>query len=203
MASTVPAAQAPAAAMPWGNTEPHCDAQSFYCIHLKADLLPGTFVLFDSQDDAAGGDDNTVSNCPAGGLVVARVISVMAESPSAVTVNIFKRLNEVTGQGILHPPVLQENHLRHLQEIVQTAELRIVNPRIIVNLCFVFTLHSLTDTSTLAFTCQGMALAFLLRFRLNDSGGGLFLSEVPHGCCLPFPSSYQVCMSNGFCAGVS
>jgi hypothetical protein len=125
--------------------------------------------------------------------VVARIVTVVAGSTSGVTVNIFKNLNEVTGGIILQPPVLQENHLRHLQELVQTPELRSVDAKDIINLCFVFTLLSLKDTSTLAFTCQGMALAFLLRFGFNnDGGGGGSLSEVPDGYCLPFPSSYKV-----------
>jgi hypothetical protein len=207
MASHGMAAQAPAA-MAWDNTEPHCDAGSVYSIHLKADLLPGTFVLLGCQAHGDGAHDDTVSTNSE--MVVARIISFStAESSSAVTVNIFKRLNEVLmrQEGILHPPVLQDNHLRHLQEIVQTTELRVVSASDIMNLCFVFTSSSLfggDTSSTLASTCQGMALAFLLRFHLSDShAGGLVLSEVPPKCCLPFPSSYQVCTSNAFYSCVS
>jgi hypothetical protein len=181
MASTLLATQA-TAAMQWDITEPDLDAQSFYIEHLKADLLPGTFVLLGAGANNQGGGD-----------VVARIISGTSGSPCEVTVNMFKNLNDVTRQGILHPPVLEENHLRHFQEVVQTAELRIVNAQDIKNVCFVFTSTSLRDTSTMAFSCQGMALAFLLRFRLGDGGGTL--SDVPDRCCLPFPSSYQVCMS--------
>jgi hypothetical protein len=89
-----------------------------------------------------------------------------------VTVNIFKNLNEVTGEGVLHPQVLQENHLRHLREVVQMSELRVVDTKDIINLSFVFTLSSLQDSSTLAFTCQGMTLAFLLQFGSNEGGEG-------------------------------
>jgi hypothetical protein len=49
----------------------------------------------------------------------------------------------------------------------------------------------------LAFTCQGMFFAFLLRFRCNGAGGPL--SVIPDGRCLPFPSSYEVCL---FCSFV-
>jgi hypothetical protein len=98
---------------------------------------------------------------------------VVASSPSDVTVNIFKHLNEVTGAGgFLLPQVLQENHLRHLQEIVQTSEVRVIDTNDIINLSFVFTLSSLQDSSTLAFTCQGMTIAFLLQFWLNEGGAG-------------------------------
>jgi hypothetical protein len=41
-------------------------------------------------------------------------------------------------------------------------ELRVVDTKDIINLSFVFTLSLLQDSSTLAFTCQGMTLAFLL-----------------------------------------
>lgn len=188
--STAPAAPAPPS--PWDNAEPHCDGAPCYSQHLHADLLPGTFVLLATTADQAIA---VVASAVHG--VVARIVTVVASSPSDVTVNIFKHLNEVTGAGgFLHPQVLQENHLRHLQEIVQTSEVRVVNTNDIINLSFVFTLSSLQDSSTLAFTCQGMTLAFLLRFRLNEGGAGPQLAEVPDGYCLPFPSSYQVRLKN-------
>jgi len=186
--AAVPAAPAPAS--PWDNAEPHCERAPCYSKLLMADLLPGTFVLLAThrdQPNAAVSGGGVVARQRA---VVARIITGVSRSPSDVTVNIFKSLKEVTGD-FLHPQVLQENHLRHLQEIVQTSELRIVDTKDILNLCFVFTLSSLQDTSTLAFTCQGMTGAFLLRFRSNEGGAGP-LSEVPDGYCLPFPSSYQV-----------
>jgi hypothetical protein len=164
-------------------------------MNLKADLLPGTFVLLASRADQTNGvhGGEVVARQRAVGGVVTRIIARCSRSPSDVTVNIFKHLNEVARGSLHHPQVLQENHLRHLQEVVQTSELRIVDAKDIVNLCFVFTLASLQDTSTLAFTCQGMTGAFLLRFRsTNEDGAGGPLLEVPDGHCLPFPSSYQV-----------
>ena len=95
------------------------------------------------------------------------------------------------------PETLSENHLRHLTEIVQTTELRVIPTVDIVNLSFVFTMAFLRDPSNLFSTCQGMILAFILRFRLvpNDGGGTLtqkpLLEEVPDGYCLPFPSCYK------------
>jgi len=141
---------APAPASPWDNAEPHCDGAPCYSQHLHADLLPGTFVLLAAPADHANA---VVASAVRG--VVARIVTVVASSsPSDVTVNIFKHLNEVTGAGgFLHPQVLQENHLRHLQEIVQTSEVRVVDTKDIINLSFVFTLSSLQDASTLAFTC--------------------------------------------------
>jgi hypothetical protein len=176
---------APAPASPWDNAEPqHCERAPCYSKHLKADLLPGTFVLLATHADQPNA-------AVTGGGVVARIVAGVSSAASHVTVNIFTSLNLVTG-NFLHPQVLQDNHLRHLQEIVQTSELRIINTNDIVNLCFVFTLSALQDTSTLAFTCQGMTVAFLLRFRCHEGGAGP-LSEVPEGYCLPFPSSYKVC----------
>jgi hypothetical protein len=181
---------APAPASPWDNMEPHCDGTPCYSQHLHADLLPGTFVLLATPADQANA---VVSSAVCG--VVGRIVTVVASSPSDVTVNIFKHLNEVTGAGgFLRPRVLEENNFRH-QEIVQTSEIRVVNTKDIINLSFVFTLSSLQDSSTLAFTCQGMTIAFLLRFRCNEGGAGP-LAEVPDGHCLPFPSSYQVRVAN-------
>ena len=93
-----------------------------------------------------------------------------------MTVNLFKKLSEVSGVA-LHPPVLpQENHLWHMQKVVQTAKLHSVNARAIKkNLCFVFSLSTIKDTSTLAFVSHGMARAFLLRFCLN--------AVLDHFCC--------------------
>ena len=179
--AAAPTAQAPAS--PWDNTEPNCDEAPCYSKHLKADLLPGTFVLLSTRADQ--------SNHDSGVGVVARIVAVVTSSPSTVTVNIFKKLKEVqpTG-GFLYPPPLEGNNLRYLQEIVQTPELRVVEKEDIINLSFVFTPSSLQDTTNLFFTCQGMARAFLLRFRFNEGDAGP-LSEVPRGCCLPFPSGYE------------
>jgi hypothetical protein len=188
--ATAPAAQVPVPVptptSPWDIAEPHCDCGPCYCQVLKADLLPGTFVLLEGSSDRT----NTVTRpTRTVGCVVARIVAIV--SLSSVSVNIFKRLNEVTGD-FLYPQGLQDNHLRHLQEIVQTPELRVVDTKEIINLCFVFTLTALQDVSTLAFTCQGMTGAFFLRFRCNEGSAGP-LSDVPDGCCLPFPSSYKVC----------
>ncbi len=58
-----------------------------------------------------------------------------------------------------------------MTEIVQTTKLRVIPTVDIVNLPFVFTMASLRDPSNLFSSCQGIILAFILRFRLvpNDS----------------------------------
>jgi len=70
----------------------------------------------------------------------------------------------------------------------------------IANLAFVFTEASLKDTSNFNFTCQGMANAFLLRYRVDpkeidsihrDAGEVPFFMKIPMGYCLPFPSCYE------------
>jgi hypothetical protein len=189
--ATAPAAPVPvpvlAPASPWDNTEPQFDNSCpIYSKRQRADLQPGTFVLLaPSHAD----DSNTLVTGPPRSVVgiIARVISF--HSISSVSVNIFKNLSELTG-NFLYPEGLEDNHLRHLQEVVQTPELRVVASEHIMNLCFVFTLASLRDTSSLPFTCQGMFFAFLLRFRCSGAGGPL--SVIPDGRCLPFPSSYEV-----------
>jgi hypothetical protein len=117
---------APAPASPWDNMEPHCDGAPCYSQYLHADLLPGTFVLLATPADQA----NAVVSSAVCGLV-GRIITVVASSPSDVTVNIFKHLNEVTGAGgFLRPRVLQENYFRHLQHSTFCA-LRIRNRKVV------------------------------------------------------------------------
>ncbi len=86
-------------------------------------------------------------------------------------------------EGFVCPEMPSENHLRHRTEIVQTTELRVIPTVDIVNLSFVFTMASLRDPSNLFSTCQGMILAFILRFRLvpNDGGGTLTLKTIARG----------------------
>jgi hypothetical protein len=132
-------------------------------------------------------------------VVVARIVAVVSTQPSSVSVNIFRCMKEAQEtEGFMYPNQLIENHLRHLTEIVQTTELRIVPTIDIVNLSFVFTLASLQDPTNLFSTCQGMILAFVLRFRFVPNGGAAssaqqlpLLTEVPEGYCLPFPSTYK------------
>jgi hypothetical protein len=111
----------------WEGVEPHWDEGppffDCYSKQLKADLLPGTFVLL-----APDVTDGSASNVHSG--VVARIVGIIATSntmptrPLTVQVNIFKRLAEVAStEGILYPKLLDDNHLRHLPEIVQMAEL--------------------------------------------------------------------------------
>lgn len=179
----------------WDQTEPLFEGAPCYSEVLKADLLPGTFVLV----------TDTTSSIP-GDVVVARVISAAVSSSSdqhlsssSVRVNIFQELKEVLRktEGILVPNELRENHLRNLAEIVQTAELREIPTKDITNLAFVFTVMSLQDPKNLFFTCQGMKLAFLLRFRLVAHGildeRTPSLVNVPEEdkYCRPFPSSYE------------
>jgi hypothetical protein len=179
--------------------EPHPDGGPCYSKVMRANLLPGTFVLlaFSVNDDERRDNSTTTvatSARRADSGTVARIVAVEATSSDVVSVNVFKKLQELVVTGdFLYPQGLQDNHLRHLQEVVQTPELRVVGTECITNLCFVFTLSALQDTSTLASVCQGMSRAFFLRFRCSDGCTGP-LFEVPDGCCLPFPSSYKVCV---------
>ena len=164
-ATTASTTEEPCCQTQWDCTEPLFEGAPCYSEVLKADLLPGTFVLLTSEDASTrSGSIAHTGNC-----VVARVVAAVGtsqqQSSASVSVNIFRRMKEVyDAEDILYPKVLQENHLRNLAEIVQTAELRVVRTVEITNLAFVFTLPSLRDPTQLFFTCQGMKLAFLLRF---------------------------------------
>jgi hypothetical protein len=167
----------------WDLVEPRCEGAPFYSAVLRADLLPGTFVLLGNT----GGSTTTSSTIKAKEDVVARIVAVMSTHPSTVSVNIFRFLKEAQlTEGFLPPNVMNENHLRHLTEIVRTTELRVVPTNDVVNLSFVFTMASLQDPSSYLFSaCQGMILAFLLH------SAQPVLMEVPTGYCLPFPSHYK------------
>ena len=131
-----------------GGGAPH----SCYSERLKADLVPGTFVSIvalnvDSPD------------------VVARIVKAVGgtSSPFLMEINIFKSRAEIAvGE---QQEIVVESHLRHLREIVQTTELRVVEMSKVTNLAFVFTEATLQDSSNFFNTCQGMATAFLLRCR--------------------------------------
>ncbi|KAI2505091.1 hypothetical protein MHU86_9367 [Fragilaria crotonensis] len=183
------------AATSWDLAEPLCEGAPFYSDVLKADLHPGTFVLLEgiSSGMPTRSMARSINAMEDGTEVVARVVALVSTNPSSVSVNIFRFLKEVQQtEGLLYPNVLNENHLRHLTEIVQTTELRVVPASDVVNLSFVFTMSSLQDPSSLFFTCQGMYMAFLLRFRFDPAASPRsVLTEVPEGYCLPFPSNYR------------
>jgi hypothetical protein len=80
--STAPAAPAPPS--PWDNAEPHSDGAPCYSQHLHADLLPGTFVLLATTADQA-----IAVVASAVHSVVARIVTVVASSPSDVTATCF------------------------------------------------------------------------------------------------------------------
>lgn len=167
---------------------------SCYSKLLKADLLPGTFVLLTTGANAGSCEQEDV---------IARIVKPVASAhPFKVQVNIFRNISDVArlNEGILQPQGVVENHLRHLPEVVQTAELRVIAMTDVKNLAFVFTEASLHDSENLFFICQGMAIAFLLRFRVvqkeQDTADGndassMHLMEIPSAYCLPFPSSYK------------
>ena len=179
----------------WDSVEPHWEedgAPPFPCYSktLKAYLIPGTFVLLSTRNDTQHG------------CVIARIVDMIIDTSScmplrnvSVKVNIFQRLTEFvagTTVGFMHPEALDDNHLRYLPEIVQTAELRVISSDDIMNLAFVFfTRTVLKDSTNLFSTCQGMTNAFILRFRTQQPEvESSLLTNVPDGYCLPFPSSY-------------
>ena len=193
MTSVIPAC---AAESPfWDRVEPRWDDDdsllACYLKRLKADLLPGTFILLAlemanrSRDKMHGG-------------IVARIVGLDTSSTGAlssqtsVQVNISKRLTDFSAtEGFLCPEMLDDNHLRHLPKIVQTTELRVVSSDDIMNLAVVLTKISLHDLCNMFFACQGMTIAFIIRFRYEQVSDLPILIDVPSGFCLPFPSSYK------------
>jgi hypothetical protein len=202
MTSVIPAC---AAESPfWDRLEPRWDDDNSllacYSKQLKADLLPGMFVLL-TPEMTNRSRDNVHDGMVAwwhGGMV-ARIVGLGTTSRSgalssqtSVQVNIFKRFTDFSAtEGFLCPKVLDDNHLRHLPEIVQTTELRVVSCDDIMNLAFVFTKSSLHDLCNTFFACQGMTIAFIIRFRYKRVSDLPILIGVPSGYCLPFPSSYK------------
>ena len=199
-AATAPACSVGSTPFSWDEVEPlpHCDPADnriptvCYSQHLKAHLLRGTFVLLFRPS-------NNVSLAGSAGIVVARIVDVL-EAPTITTtpsvkVNIFKAMTEFSAtETFHHPKVLVEPHLRHLPEIVQTSEICLIPSDEIVNLAFVFTTTSLQDSSNLFSICQGMSIAFLVRYRIlsqeRRSSEPVVMIDLPESCCLPFPSSY-------------
>ena len=165
---------------------------------MKADLAPGTFVLLSS---------GTTTNVNGAATVVARIVKAVGGRPLfSVQVNIFKKKSEVLlaasnggGDGrFVRPLGIVDNHLCHIPEVIQTTEVRIVSMAEIVNVAFVFTEEALKDNTNLYFTCQGMVITFLLRYRADWTRGGnqnsdgdtdnrgiLVLTKIPVDCCLP------------------
>ena len=97
-----------------GSGAPH----SCYSKQLKTDLVLGTFVLIVAT--AGVGDSMDV---------VARIVKAVGGSPSlSVEVKIFKRVSEVVGkrEGVLLHVGVAENHLRHIPEIAQPTEFRVI-----------------------------------------------------------------------------
>ncbi len=199
----------------WEAVEPNVEGggcggapHSCYSPQLKTDLVPGTFVLLLVAT-------TNVSNCIGGRDIVARIVRAVGGNPSLlVEVNVFKKLSEVVAgqehtERTLWPQGFVENHLRHIPEIVQTTELRVVAMTDITNLAFVFTEASLNDTKNFYYCCQGMTNAFLLQYRVEDPatirredddtshinarGDEVtpFLITMPMENCLPFPSCYE------------
>ena len=153
----------------WDQVEPPSCEQEGWAFHscyskqLRADLLPGTFVLLDATTNTRGSGD-----------VVARIVKAVGKTPPfSVEVNIFEDFNKFGArEGILSPHGVSESHLKHLPEVVQTTEVWVVNMTHVSNLAFVFTEGSLQDASNMYFTCQGMRNAFILRYRLNNPTEG-------------------------------
>jgi hypothetical protein len=182
----------------WDKVQPCHDSDGSqipcYSRELKAELLPGTFVLLVPTSPTAKESRNNVN-----GMIVARIVDVVETTiipalsrTRTVQENIFKRLSELSvTEGFLRPKALDENHLRHLPEVVQTTEIRSISSNEMINLAFVFTMASLQDAHNLFFTSQGMAIVFVVRYRSEVvQNNQPMLIDVPGDCCLPFPSSY-------------
>ena len=113
----------------WDKVEPHWNEGAppvaSYCKQLKADLLPGTFVLL--SPGTARTDTPESRN-----TTVARIIDVvdsksaaLLPSRSSVHVNIFKQLNAFAGtDGFLHPKLIDSDMSFQFSEIRNRNRLR-------------------------------------------------------------------------------
>jgi hypothetical protein len=126
---------------------------------LKADLLLGTFVLVLCSINAIEESRSNADN-----VIVARVVGVeesilpysARRSATAVQVNVFKRMTELieTEEDVMQPSPLDDNHLRHVPEVVQMPEICSISSDDIINLAFVLTMEwSLKDSCNL-FACD-------------------------------------------------
>jgi hypothetical protein len=189
---------------PWDLLEPSFSAPAMYSSTLKVDLLSGTFVLVrpsitrrSTSATPSTSDDTTTSaqshNDLDKTMIVARIVGVgdtcRMNGGTTIRVNIFKSIKALQEEvhGFLSPSPLNHNHLRNIIEVVQTTEVMSVPIADIINLSFVFSIGLLVDPCELFCTCQGMILAFVVRFRFDSQS---MLREIPAGYCLPFPSDY-------------
>lgn len=143
--------------------------------HLKTDLVSCTFVF-----DVASADIGDSSG------VVPRIVKAVRGNPASffAEVNIFKQVLEVVGQrdNILMCQGVAEKLLRHIPEIVQTMELKVITMTDITNMAFVYTEAFLKDTLNFYFTCQRLENALPLRYRINPRikfmSGGWKISNI-------------------------
>ncbi|KAI2501521.1 hypothetical protein MHU86_6529 [Fragilaria crotonensis] len=108
------AAPDPRSSTPWDQAEPAVgEGVSCYSQTLKADLLPGTFILLVGRSPSTSPLEKDRDN------FVARIVAVTNSPSSSVSVNIFRHMKEAQQtEGFVHLDMKIENHLRQLTEIV-------------------------------------------------------------------------------------
>ena len=173
-------------------------ANDWRLICFRAHLFP---CYFQPPASISGGDTiDEARNNHFKDATVARIVevgkSLLPSAASSVKVNLFRRLTELrltTQDEFMYLNPLDETNLRYIPEVVQTQEICSISSNDIINLAVVFTMESLKDSHNLFSTCQGMAIAFLLQYRLSHDvmeNTGILLVDLPDNCCRPFPSSY-------------
>ena len=146
----------------WDATVPHGMGNSpTYCDKLKADLPSGTFVSWMSQNS---------DGCSEIGRIVGKT------DDGNLKINVFVLL----GDNRLPPtfqarPLLIDDTIKYIEEIVQTCEVLFVSPNAISDIVFVFPPKELQGRAY-----QGMRNLYLCRSREDNSDIGVFHSFPTH-----------------------
>lgn len=110
----------------WASLETNHNKDGFHWKEMKEHIVPGTFILL--QD----------------GNQVARTVQTMSDG--ILEVNLFQRLrDDFPFDDSYTPTPLFPPHLRYLQEVVQTREVKGIRSEDIRDLAFVFQESDLMD----------------------------------------------------------
>ena len=154
----------------WASLEPNHNGDGFHWNAIKERIVPGTFVLLQN------------------GNQVARTVNTMSDG--TLEVNLFERLGEDFHFADSYTPTpLSLPHLRYLQEVVQTREVKHIRSEDMKDLAFVFQACDFTNGKEFCYEGQGMDTVFILWYQYDTCKKAH--SIIPEGHCLAFPSCYD------------
>jgi hypothetical protein len=144
------------------------DLTMHHIVHYRAHLPVGTFVLIKDEP----GVWRIVKFCDE--LIVVNEFSTLSSMPELIRRSIRTNNDVAT---------------RHMTEVAQTAKLRTIEPDKVEDIAFVFKESEVNSGER--GVCQGMANAFILRYKLTQEEGKEVLEPIFDHECLPFPSDYM------------